>query len=176
MIVKIAALYDIHGNAPALEALLTEVDAADPDAPSTWGTASGDPPLESVREALRWCAARLAPDDIAALRTWPALQSVDIGGIRRVLFCHATPPFDRTVGSLRVVNAGSVGMPFGAPGAHWLLLGPDIAPQRTDYDRESAARIRVGDYPYAKAFAVQSVLNPPPESAALDALTRAWFR
>ena len=33
--------------------------------------------------------------------------------------------FDRMVGKTRVLNAGSVGMPFGEPGAYWLLLGAD---------------------------------------------------
>ena len=32
----------------------------------------------------------------------------------------------------RIVNAGSVGMPFAPPpGAHWLLLGPDVQLQQT---------------------------------------------
>ncbi len=39
----------------------------------------------------------------------------------------------------RVVNAGSVGMPYqGAAAAFWLLLGPDVDLRRTDYDVEAA--------------------------------------
>src|SRR3954452_14418858 len=39
----------------------------------------------------------------------------------------------------RVVNAGSVGMPYqGAAAAFWLLLGPDVDLRRTDYDVEGA--------------------------------------
>jgi len=34
--------------------------------------------------------------------------------------------FERRVGSVRVVNAGSAGMPFGEAGAHWLLLDKDV--------------------------------------------------
>ena len=38
---------------------------------------------------------------------------------------------------------GSVGMPFGEPGAYWLLLGPDVELRHTSYDLERAAeRIR----------------------------------
>lgn len=37
---------------------------------------------------------------------------------------HIHMQFDRMIGATRVVNAGSVGMPFGEPGAYWLLLGP----------------------------------------------------
>jgi hypothetical protein len=51
--------------------------------------------------------------------------------------------FDRKIGATRVVNAGSVGMPFGEPGAYWLLLGPDVQLRHTDYDlTEAAQRIR----------------------------------
>jgi putative phosphoesterase len=39
----------------------------------------------------------------------------------------------------RVVNAGSVGMPYqGAAAAFWLLLGPDVDLRRTDYDVDAA--------------------------------------
>jgi hypothetical protein len=51
--------------------------------------------------------------------------------------------FDRTVGTVRVVNAGSVGMPCGEPGAYGLLLGPDVQLRQTPYDlTEAATRIR----------------------------------
>ena len=52
---------------------------------------------------------------------------------------HTHIQFDRMVGPVRVVNAGSAGMPFGAPGADWLLLGPDVQLRHTDYDLERAA-------------------------------------
>lgn len=42
--------------------------------------------------------------------------------------------FDRMIGKTRVVNAGSMGMPFGEPGADWLLLGPDVELRHTNYD------------------------------------------
>src|SRR5215469_12495056 len=63
---------------------------------------------------------------------------------------HTHMQFDRMVGSTRVVNAGSVGMPFGAVGAHWLLIGPgaDVQLKRTQYDlRDAAARLRATQYP-----------------------------
>ena len=46
-------------------------------------------------------------------------------GIPLVVCGHSHMQFDRTVSGVRVVNAGSVGMPFAEPGAYWLLLGPD---------------------------------------------------
>jgi hypothetical protein len=58
--------------------------------------------------------------------------------------------FDRSIGRTRVVNAGSVGMPFGKPVADWLLLGPDIQFRHTAYDLAHAAeRIRSTNYPQA---------------------------
>ena len=44
-----------------------------------------------------------------------------------------------SVGQTRIVNAGSVGMPFQEAGAYWVLLGPGRELRRTDYDLESAA-------------------------------------
>ena len=46
------------------------------------------------------------------------------GGVdAAVVVCgHTHMAFDRSVAGVRIVNAGSVGMPYGQPGAHWLLL------------------------------------------------------
>ena len=81
--------------------------------------------------------------------------------------------FDRTVGTVRVVNAGSVGMPFGNSGADWLLLGPDVQLRHTPYDFAKAAeRIRETAYPQAQAFAERYVLRPPSEEEMLKVFTR----
>ena len=46
------------------------------------------------------------------------------GVTARLVVCgHTHMQFDRSLGRVRVVNAGSVGMPFGRTGADWLLLG-----------------------------------------------------
>ena len=61
---------------------------------------------------------------------------------------HPHPVRPSKVGKTRVLNAGSVGMPFGRTGADWLLLGPDIDLRHTDYDLQSAAeRIRADPLP-----------------------------
>ncbi len=78
--------------------------------------------------------------------------------------------FDRAIAGVRVVNAGSVGMPFGEPGAYWLLLGPGIQLRRTEYDRATAAqRVRATARPGAEEFAAQFILQPPAEQQMLDA-------
>lgn len=75
---------------------------------------------------------------------------------------HTHMQFDRTVGKTRVVNAGSVGMPFGPAGADWLMLGPELDLRHTAYDLHAAAeRIRRSGYPGAEEFAERYVLHPP---------------
>jgi predicted phosphodiesterase len=87
-----------------------------------------------------------------------------------VVVCgHTHMQFDRTVSGRRVVNAGSVGMPFQSPpGAYWLLLGPDVQLRRTDYDFAGTTEaIRATAYPQAEALAIRYVLNPPAEGESL---------
>jgi hypothetical protein len=83
--------------------------------------------------------------------------------------------FDRMIGSTRVVNSGSVGMPFGRTGADWLLLGPDVELRNTSYDLADAAeRICATDYPQAGNLA-NSLREPPSEEAILAQFTRISF-
>jgi diadenosine tetraphosphatase ApaH/serine/threonine PP2A family protein phosphatase len=90
---------------------------------------------------------------------------------------HTHMQFDRTIGTVRVVNAGSVGMPFGEPGAYWLLLGPGVELRRTPYDLEAAAeRIRATKYPTAEEFAARNVLQPPSEQDILAAFTNVGLK
>jgi predicted phosphodiesterase len=238
---RIAALYDIHGNLPALEAVLKDVrlagvdrvvvggdvipgpmpaEALDAlfalDVPATFITGNGEVAVLAEREGLdsrvppqvrgwiQWVASQISDDHARRIAAWP--KTARLGD---VLFCHATPrseneifvrttpdaplipifaaaavptvvcghthmPFDRAIGGVRVVNAGSVGMPFGEPGAYWLLIDRDIEPQRTSYDLdEAAARVRATAYPAAATFAEQNVLHPPAEALMLETFSRA---
>jgi diadenosine tetraphosphatase ApaH/serine/threonine PP2A family protein phosphatase len=247
VMMRVAAIYDIHANLPALDAVLEEIRGAAVDLvlvggdvlpgpmpretlarltgldiPARFirgngdravlqalaGTVTGEIP-ESYRETMEWVARQLGPRDAEVLASWPATLEVEIDGLGDVLFCHATPrndteiftrlttderlrpafdgvharivvcghthmTFDRTVGSLRVVNAGSVGMPFGAAGADWLLLGPDVERRHTPYDLDAAAaRIRDTAYPQAEQFATQNVLRPPSAEQMLELFGRS---
>ena len=63
------------------------------------------------------------------------------GVTANVVVCgHIHVQYDRRVGDVRLVNAGSVGMPYeGTPDAHWLLLderGVELV--STPYDSEAA--------------------------------------
>ena len=258
---RVAALYDIHGNLPALDAVLDAVRNADVDevvvggdvvpgpmpretlrrlldfdrpmhfilgngelailaqmtaptdeAVTYWGTPSGPPPPESVRDVYRWTARKLEPDFQSVLASWPKTVRLEIDGLGKVLFCHGTPrseteiftrstpderleplfegldasvvvcghthmQFDRRIGRTRVVNAGSTGMPFGAPSACWAVLGPDVELRRTSYDLAQAAeRIRATSYPQAAEFAARNVLNVPSETEMLEAFARAEIK
>lgn len=247
---RVAAIYDIHSNLPALEAVLEEIRRVGTDLMVVGGDVlpgpmpretlaalldagiaaqflygngevavleqiAGREPVkvpEAFRPIIRWTAQQVDPEYRAVVGSWPKQVRVNIPGCGAVLFCHATPrnedecftrltteerllpifdaanadvvvcghthmQFDRRVGKVRVVNAGSVGMPFGRPGADWLLLGPGIELRHTDYDLEKAAeRIRATGYPQAQEFAAQNVLQPPSEAAMLEIFSRAELR
>jgi predicted phosphodiesterase len=90
---------------------------------------------------------------------------------------HTHMQFDRKVGATRVVNAGSVGMPFQDPGAYWLLLGPEVQLRKTAYDLEKAAAlVRQTTYPHAEDFAARNILQPPTEAATLEAFEAAALK
>jgi len=68
-------------------------------------------------------------------------------------------------------------MPFGEPGAYWLLIDRDIELRRTSYDLDEAAtRIRATAYPAAATFAEQYVLHPPTEALMLETYSRAEIK
>ncbi|MDP9261637.1 MAG: metallophosphatase family protein [Actinomycetota bacterium] len=188
---RIATLYDVHGNIRALEAVLQEVpddvtiviggDVAVGPHPSEtlerlrslgdralWvrGNADreltpGEPGL-APPEAIELVRAKLTDEQIAFLYGLPPTVQIE-----RVLFCHATPrndvdvfteltpehrvaslfadvdadvvvcghthmQFERTIAGKRVINSGSVGMPYeNLPGAYWTL---DLEHRRTEYE------------------------------------------
>lgn len=109
------------------------------------------------------CFTRLTPTD--------RLAPVFAGVTASMVVCgHTHMQFDRTIGSRRVVNARSVGMPFSQPpGAYWVLLGPDVQLRRTTYDFTACAeQIRQAGYPSAEELSVRYVLYPPTEAESLE--------
>jgi predicted phosphodiesterase len=211
---RVAAIYDIHGNLPALEVPVRFIKGnADREIVARMrGVESGAVPPQ-FRGVVQWVAEQLQPDYEAVLAGWPAMVQFAVAGVGEVLFCHATPrndteiilkntaaekllpvfagvsagvvvcghthmQFDRTVGGVRVVNAGSVGMPYGEPGAYWLLLGQrGIEFRRTVYDFARAAkRVRATGYPMAEDFADNNVVKPPSEAEVLEVFGRGELR
>src|SRR5438874_690160 len=100
---RVAALYDIHGNLPARKAVLAGVDE------------------------------------------------------RIVVSGHTHVQFDRMVAARRLINAGSVGMPYqGVAGqAFWSVFGPDVDHRSSAFDAGSfAAVLRESGYPHPEWFEV----------------------
>ena len=202
---RIAALYDIHGNAPALRAVLAELHAEVRPALCVIGgdVVAGPQPGEVLDLllgsglTLRWvmgnadravldpaadpdhpaaaldafARSRLCPEHLALVSTFE--PAVVAGGM---LFCHGSPrsdterltritpesryaeilagvrqrtvvcghthqQFDTRAAGHRIVNAGSVGMPYeGRPGAYWAHFEDGVPTlHRTEYDIGSAA-------------------------------------
>ena len=109
-----------------------------------------------------------------ALTPGDRLSSIFEGLDAPIVVCgHTHMQFDRMIGRTRVVNAGSLGMPFGEPGAYWLLLGPDVQLRHTPYNLAKAAeRIRATSYPQAQDCADHNVLQPPSEKEMLEVFAK----
>jgi predicted phosphodiesterase len=238
---RLAALYDIHGNFHALEAVLADLDRAELDLILVGGdVASGPFPAETVERLMNlprparfvmgnadreviaasaaggggmeresdpfgthWCASQLTPEHIEFMRRFEPVVELGPEGLGSVLFCHGSPrsdeelitpatpqerivpmlegldatvvicghthmQFDREVSGIRIINAGSVGMPYErAPGAYWATFGGTVELRRTTYDLAAAAEaIRKSEWPQAREFAGENVLTiPTPEEA-----------
>jgi diadenosine tetraphosphatase ApaH/serine/threonine PP2A family protein phosphatase len=81
-----------------------------------------------------------------------------------VVVCgHTHMQFDLPHGSKRVVNAGSVGLPYGRAGAHWVELGPDVRHRRAEYDPSS---LRASKWPRSTEV-VPVIESPPSEEEAI---------
>jgi putative phosphoesterase len=116
--VRVAAISDIHGNLPALEAVLAEIDREGvEDIVVAGDTAHGPWPAEVVdllvergarcvrgnadREVIersdrygplaQWSADRLGERRLAVVRTWPLTLDLAVAGLGAVLVCHSTP-------------------------------------------------------------------------------------
>ena len=237
---RVAVISDVHGNLPALDAVLGEVAEAGVDLVVGGGDMAagpmpratlerlmalgdralfvrgnadrelvtcfdGGPPDPSLpddaRGWIRWCAAQLERRHRDFLASFEERLVVSADGLGPVLCCHASPrndtdvftvwspdervralfagveqrvvtcghthmQFDRVVDGIRIVNVGSVGMPYGEPGAYWALLGPGVALRRTGYDLARAAElVRATGFPL-------EVLRPPSAEQAVEIFER----
>jgi putative phosphoesterase len=240
-VMRVAVLADVHGNLPALEAVLDEVERLSVDRIVLNGDIAGGPlPVETLArlaelgERAVWVHGNgeremvagfdevsdptahedslelgrlLGPAERDLIAGLPMTVTLEVDGLGSVLFCHATPrrddemllvdspparyaavlegitadavvlghthmPFDRLFDRRRIVNPGSVGMPYGHDGAAWALLGPGVELRRTPYDTEAAAR-RLARSPWhrAAAWADEYVLHRYGDLEALEAFT-----
>ncbi len=239
---RIAVLCDIHGNLPALQAALAEVERAGVDLLVFGGdVAAGPMPVETIEvlagyggrarfvrgnadrfmveifdgeheagEAMDvWSANLLSRAHRDFLSSFEPAVEVNVDGLGLVLCCHASPAsdeepiitpatpdgviaktlaaveaslvvaghthmqFDRRVAGRRMVNAGSIGMPYAdEPGAYWALLGPEVDLRRTAYDFEAAAEaVRGTDFPEREDLA-GGIVRPPTAEEAISVFER----
>jgi predicted phosphodiesterase len=92
--------------------------------------------------------------------------------VRTVVCGHTHMPFARQVDRRLVVNAGSVGMPYGAPGPSWALLTPDgVQLRRSALDRTKAADRIVAEstYPGREEWVAEYLLSNYSDTEALEA-------
>lgn len=92
--------------------------------------------------------------------------------VRTVVCGHTHMPFIRTVDRRLVVNPGSVGMPYGQPGAHWALLRDGAAElHRTLFDVDAAATTieRDSSYPGRARWIDEYLRTTPSDAEALEA-------
>ncbi|MEU6109843.1 metallophosphoesterase family protein [Streptomyces albidoflavus] len=91
-------------------------------------------------------------------------------GVSAVVCGNTHMPYVRLALGRLVINPGSVGMPYGRPGAHWALLGPGADLRRTAYDVEAAAARVASDsaYPDAAAWADTYLRAPATDARALE--------
>ena len=96
---------------------------------------------------------------------------------RTIVLGHTHVQFDRDVAGRRLVNAGSVGMPYeGRAAAYWALLGPDVDLRSTRYDvTVTCARIRESGIPDAEEYA-EGLAHPPPAAEANEFFERMATR
>ncbi|MFC4334550.1 metallophosphoesterase family protein [Salininema proteolyticum] len=91
---------------------------------------------------------------------------------RTVVCGHTHMPFFRLVDRRRVVNPGSVGMPYGS-GPTWCLLGPGVEFRETLLDAEAAAAeiAERSAFPGADEFGSGYLVAPPSDVEALEVFT-----
>jgi predicted phosphodiesterase len=93
----------------------------------------------------------------SSLERWSDVFATLEEGVSAVVCGHSHMPFLRLAHRRTVVNPGSVGMPYGGAGAHWVLLGGStrVSFRRTEFDLDVAcARIAAeSSYPDAARFA-----------------------
>jgi putative phosphoesterase len=120
-VTRVAALADVHGNAPALAAVLAEVEHDEPDlvvfcGDLTWGSlpqetlalvraleipcrfvrGNADRAVGTDTESTRgaWMVSVHTDDDLAFLAAFEPTVTVDVEGLGKVCFSHGSPRSD----------------------------------------------------------------------------------
>lgn len=244
---RIAAIYDIHGNTSALEAVIDVVSTKKVDAVVIGGDVVAGPfPRETLNllkrisvpsyfllgnaesdvirlilgqpsdgmsekanEVAGWVVNQLTLEQKEFLLTWNDSLQLKLTPRCNAYFCHGTPSsnaeiftlatpekrvreifrntdasvyvcghthmqFERTVDNIHIVNAGSVGMPFGGTRADWLLIdGNEFEFVHTEYSLQTAAeRMRTSGYPDVEKFIQNNIIHSPTKENMINVLTK----
>jgi putative phosphoesterase len=132
-------------------------------------------PLATTVDGVLYCHATptdnrpittaITPDQ-AVLQTFAGVHGTVVIG-------HTHHQFDRRLGDLRVVNAGSVGMAYeGEVAAYWTLVDDgEPAFRHTQFDVERAvAETRASGWPHAQEFVDENLLVPVSRDEAIASL------
>lgn len=186
---RVAALYDVHAMPWALEAVLEEVDAdaivvggdfvggpyeretveiiraldaycirGNAEEKDAWGVTL---PLTVELDGVMYCHA--TPTDNNPMTTAITPDEVlvaSFGDAGTFVIGHTHHQFDRRVGDLRVINAGSVGMAYeGEVAAFWTMVeNGEPTFRKTPFDIQRAVReIEATDWEYGQAFVAENL-------------------
>ena len=197
---RVAALYDVHGMPWALEAVLAEVDAdeivfggdffggpydaetvaivrsldaicirGNAEEPDEWGKTL---PLSVELDGVTYCHATPTDNNPITTAITPEEKVRDAfgGATGTFVIGHTHHQFDRRIGDLRVINAGSVGMAYeGEVAAFWTLIdNGEPTFRKTPFDLDRAVReIRATDWELGRAFVDENLLVAPSREEAI---------
>jgi putative phosphoesterase len=187
---RVAALYDVHGMPWALEAVLAEVDAdaivfggdffggpfdretvelvrsldaicirGNAEELDEWGKTL---PLSAEIDGVTYCHATPTDNNPVTTAATPddAVRAT-FGDSGTFVIGHTHHQFDRRIGDLRVINAGSVGMAYeGEVAAFWTMI-EDGEPsfRKTRFDIERAVReIQTTDWEHGSWYIAENLL------------------
>lgn len=183
----------VRGNADReLLQMSRGVDVGLADDPlSVWGAAQLRPDHQRLLDAMpeqvtveidgfgpvRFCHATPRDDEEAALvdsrvERWTEVLAGLPGDVRTIVCGHTHMPFLRLVDGRLVVNPGSVGLPYGRPGAHWAVLSAGtVTMGRTTIDPDALVRdvVAASTLPEVERWAEENLRTPVGDLEALSA-------
>ena len=130
-------------------------------------------PLTQSLDGVLYCHATPRDDmPMTTVFTPDELIEERFGGFaeQTLVIGHTHHQFDRRVGDLRVVNAGSVGMPYEDEVAAFWLLVEDGEPRfrKTTFDVERAVdQLRASGWPETERFVAENLLVPASRDEAV---------
>ena len=161
--------------------------------------------LDRIDAQNAWCAERLDDDAREFVASWPPTVSLDgalychatpendediltratpadvvaaaLAGADEALIVagHTHQQYEQAVGGKRLVNAGSIGLPYeGEPAAFWAIVADgEVSLRRTEYDVPAAVEeILETGFPTAGDWLEGSLVKPEPPDAVTDFFER----